>query len=208
LHQRTCVDKLKTPYSYAIDFSIGRELGHSFALQVAYPCFCGLSNTGPNATLLAAYNLFSCFANNETTAIQFLDQGFGLADPVSGNPIYAVGGPYSFVDPQFAALYAWRSIGSAAYNGLQVTFQKHMTHGVQFQMNYTYSKSMDISSDAYRINDEGGLGGPVINPWSPNLLRSPSDFDLTHQFNANWIAELPFGKGHRIGVELTALPRR
>jgi len=266
-------NKLKTPYSYAIDFSIGRELGHSFALQVAYvgrfshrllsqedvaspldlvdphtkvdyftavqalaklyrqlpygstvtpamvgptaqywtdmlqgsangyavPGFCGLSNTGPNATLQAAYNLFSCFANNETTAIQFLDQGFGLADPVSGNPLYAVGGPYSFVDPQFAALYAWRSIGSAAYNGLQVTLQKHMTHGVQFQMNYTYSKSMDISSDAYRINDEGGLGGQVINPWSPNLLRSPSDFDLTHQFNANWIAELPFGKGHWIG---------
>jgi len=29
-------NKLKTPYSYAVDFSIGRELGHSFALQVAY----------------------------------------------------------------------------------------------------------------------------------------------------------------------------
>jgi len=264
-------NKLKTPYSYAIDFSIGRELPHGFALQVAYvgrlshrllsqedvasplnlydpstkvdyftavqalaklyrqlpygssvtpamvgatskywtdmlqgsangyavPGFCGL----PNATgaLQAAYNLFSCFANNETTAIQFLDQGFGLADPVSGNPIYAVGGPYSFVDPQFAALYAWRSIGSAAYNGLQVNLQKHLTHGVQFELNYTYSKSMDISSDAYRINDEGGLGGQVINPWSPNALRSPSDFDLTHQFNANWIVELPFGKGHWLG---------
>jgi len=164
----------------------------------AVPGFCQIPNNNASTALQAAFNLFSCFANNETTAVQVLDQG-GLTDPVSGNPIYAVGGPYSFVDPQFAALYAWRSIGSAAYNGLQVTFQKHMTHGVQFQMNYTYSKSMDISSDAYRINDEGGLGGQVINPWSPNLLRSPSDFDLTHQFNANWIAELPFGKGHWIG---------
>ncbi len=267
-------NKLKTPYSYTIDLSVGRELGHNLALQVSYvgrlshrllsqedvaapldlvdpathvdyysavqalaklyragtpvssitpttvgptaqywtdilqaspsgmyatPSFCGAGNA-PNQ-LQAAYNLFSCFANNETTAVQFLDQGFGLADPATGNPLYAKGGPYTFVDPQFAALYAWRSIGAAAYNGLQVNLQKHMSHGLQFDFNYTYSKSMDISSDASRISDEGGLGGQVINPWDPKALRAVSDFDLTHQVNANWIAELPFGKGHWIGTD-------
>jgi hypothetical protein len=60
---------------------------------------------------------------------------------------------------------------------------------------------MDISSDASRISDEGGLGGQVINPWDPKALRAVSDFDLTHQVNANWIAELPFGKGHWIGTD-------
>jgi hypothetical protein len=275
-------NKLKTPYSYAIDLSVGRELGHDFALQVSYvgrlsrhllsqvdvaspldlvdpktkvdyftavqalaklyraqpygssvsagqvgstsqywydmlqplktgaggyavPGFCGIGAT--TDALQAAYNLFSCFANNETTALQGLDQGWGLTDASltdsSGNPIsyYASGGPYSFVDPQFAALYSWRSIGTAAYNALQVNLQKHMSHGLQFDFNYTYSKSIDISSDAGRINAEGGLGGQVINPWSPNLLRSVSDFDLTHQINANWIAELPFGKGKRFGTD-------
>ena len=29
-------NKLKTPYAYTIDLSIGRELGHNFALQVSY----------------------------------------------------------------------------------------------------------------------------------------------------------------------------
>ena len=266
-------NKLKTPYAYTIDLSVGRELGHNLALQVSYvgrlahrllsqadvaapldlvdpathidyytavqalakmyragvpvssitpatvgptaqywtnilqaspsgtyatPGFCGAANA-PNQ-LQAAYNLFSCFANNETTAVQFLDQGAGLADPATGNPLYAKGGPYTFVDPQFAALYAWRSIGAAAYNGLQVNVQKHMSHGFQFDFNYTYSKSMDISSDANRISDEGGLGGQVINPWNPKALRAPSDFDLTHQVNANWIAELPFGRGRWIGT--------
>jgi hypothetical protein len=74
-----------------------------------------------------------------------------------------------------------------------------MSHGVQFDLNYTYSKSMDISSDAYRISDEGGLGGEVLNPWSPKALRAVSDFDLTHQINANWIWELPFGRGRWLG---------
>jgi len=69
----------------------------------AVPGFCQIPNNNASTALQAAFNLFSCFANNETTAVQVLDQG-GLTDPVSGNPIYAVGGPYSFVDPQFAAL--------------------------------------------------------------------------------------------------------
>jgi hypothetical protein len=284
-------NKIKTPYSYAIDFSVGRELGHNYAIQVSYvgrlshrllsqedvsapldlvdpkthidyytavqalaklyragvpassitpatvgptsqywydilqalpashpgqsqppsyatPGFCGASPTTDR--LVAAYNLFSCFANNETTAVQFLDQGAGFIDPdpklvdANGNPTvryYANGGPYTFVDPQFAALYAWRSIGAAAYNALQVNLQKHMNHGVQFDFNYTYSKSMDISSDANRITAEGGLSGIVINPWNPKALRAVSDFDLTHQINANWIAELPFGRGHWLGTD-------
>ena len=265
-------DKLKTPYSHAIDFSVGRELGRDFALQVSYvgrlshrllsqvdvatpldltdpvsktdyftavtalakvyrqlpygstvtpdmvgpaatqywnnilqtssayitPGFCGLPSTTDKLQL--AYNLFSCFANNETTAVQVLDQGF-ISNPNTGETIYAKGGPYTFVDPQFAALTAWRSFASAAYNGLQVNLQKHMSHGVQFDVNYTYSKSFDLSSDASRIAAYGGLGGQVINPWRPKALRAVSDFDLTHQVNANWIVELPFGKGKLLGSE-------
>jgi Carboxypeptidase regulatory-like domain len=270
-------NQLKTPYSYTIDFSVGRDLGHDFALQVSYvgrlshrllsqedvaspldlvdpktkidyftavqalaklyrqgvptssitqamvgptaqywydmfqklpgataanptPSY-GLYCSGGGTTdaLQAAYDLFSCFQNNETTALQGLDQGWGLVDPTSGQSYYAATGPYSYVDPQFAALYSWRSIGSAAYNALQVNLEKHMSHGVQFGLNYTYSKSIDISSDANRIADEGGLGSQVILPWNPKALRAVSDFDLTHQFNANWIADLPFGKGRWLG---------
>ena len=77
--------------------------------------------------------------------------------------------------------------------------RKRMAHGVQFDLNYTYSKSMDLSSDANRITAFGGLGGQVINSWNPKGLRAVSDFDLTHQINANWIVELPFGKGRWLG---------
>jgi hypothetical protein len=67
---------------------------------------------------------------------------------------------------------------------------------VQFDFNYTYSKSIDLSSDAERIDAWSGLGGQVINSWDPNALRSVSDFDATHQVSADWLVELPFGKGH------------
>ena len=35
----------------------------------------------------------------------------------------------------------------------------------------------------------------MVNAFAPNQNRGVSDFDTTHQFNANWIAELPFGRG-------------
>jgi hypothetical protein len=35
------------------------------------------------------------------------------------------------------------------------------------------------------------------NAFNLDALRAVSDYDLTHQFNANWIADLPFGKGKR-----------
>ncbi len=167
----------------------------SYAMQD----FCQVNPTTDR--LQAAYNLFSCFANNETTGIQGLDQGWGVFDPTTGESYYANGGPYTFVDPQFAALTAWRSMGNAGYNALQVNFQKRLSHGFQFDFNYTYSKSIDISSDANRIGAYGGLGGQVINPWNPKALRGVSDFDLTHQINANWIVELPFGKGKRFASD-------
>src|SRR5204863_7072645 len=104
-------------------------------------------------------------------------------------------GPNAYFNSQFHSLYTWRSVGNANYHAMQISLRKKMTHGVQFDFNYTFSKSIDISSDAERIDAYSGLGGQIINSWSPNALRAVSDFDTTHQINANWVVELPFGRG-------------
>jgi hypothetical protein len=44
----------------------------------------------------------------------------------------------------------------------------------------------------------GGLSA-IINTWNPKQLRGPSDFDARHQINANWVYDLPFGRGRRFG---------
>jgi hypothetical protein len=63
-----------------------------------------------------------------------------------------------------------------------------------------YSKSIDISSNAERVNGFEAAGGvaynnQAINAWSPDLWRAVSDFDTTHQMNFNFIWDLPYGKG-------------
>jgi hypothetical protein len=108
-------------------------------------------------------------------------------------------GPNAFFNKQFHSLYAWRSVANANYHALQVNLRKRMSQGVQFDFNYTFSKSIDLESDAERVDAWAGLGGQIVNAWAPNQLRGVSGFDTTHQFNLNWIAELPFGKGRLVG---------
>jgi len=163
------------------------------APQNSYMLVCSGGNTP--SPLQAAYDLFSCFSQNETTAL-FVWDLFGLpANPTTGLN--------SFFNPQFSSLYAWRSVGFSNYNALQVSLQKRMSHGVLFGFNYTFSKSLDVGSDAERIGAWGGLGGQIINSWDPYQLYGPSDFDLRHQINANWVVDLPFGRGRLVGSHVS-----
>src|SRR5260370_26040752 len=93
----------------------------------------------------------------------------------------------------------WKSMGTGNYNALQVSLKHKMAHGVQFDFNYTYSKSIDLASDAERVGTINGTGAQIQNAWQPFQFRSVSDFDATHQFNANWVADLPFGRNRWIG---------
>jgi len=166
--------------------------------------------TGPTASATQAmYGLYSCFVHNETAALINTDvpgeaaENLPSATPGPGGcyPSCAtLGGqvtPYAFFNPQFTSLYAWRNTGTSSYHGLQVTIRRGMTHGLQWDFNYTFSKSIDIGSNAERINqfDAYYQADQIINSWSPAQLRAVSDFDTTHQFNTNWVYELPFGRG-------------
>jgi hypothetical protein len=199
--------------------------GGSYALG-AQTGGCGpnfpASTTNP---VLAIFDLFCGVSGVETTALQALDvpfvSGFGnggipdaTGDPncgQSGHPpcqYYPSGGPNSFYNQQYTSLFALRSIGFSNYNALQATLRHQMSHGIQFDLNYTYSKSIDLCSDAERLGNTGSLnfsgGCQMFNAWSPNLFRAVSDFDTTHQLNANWIIDLPFGRNRPIAAHVNS----
>ncbi len=173
----------------------------------------GLTN-GPlpaNVTATQAmYDLFAFNGGNETTALEFADVP-GMVSATGCYPACAsINGqqtPYTFYSPQYSSLYGWNSIGNSAYNAGQFSLRRRMSDGLQFDLNYTYSKSIDIGSNAERINHFQGSGfaSQVLNSWFPNQLRGPSDFDLTHQINANWVYQLPFGRGKRFGTGMNRL---
>ena len=102
-----------------------------------------------------------------------------------------------FWQNQFSSLYALSTIGMSYYNAGQVTLRHPMSHGLQFDFSYTYSKSLDMGSDAERSTEftGGGSFSDIINTWKPGLNRAVSDFDTHHLITAEAVYRLPFGSG-------------
>jgi hypothetical protein len=148
-----------------------------------------------------AFDTFCATGTNDSLALYNLDYN-GIPDAITSQTYFTSGGQYSYYAPQFSSLYAWRSMAWANYNALQANLRHRMAHGFQFDLNYTYSKSIDISSDAERVSPAssgslGGLNNNIINAWNPNAQKGVSSFDVTHQLNANWIWQLPAGRGQK-----------
>ncbi len=140
------------------------------------------------------YQLYHLNQYNEANALYALD----MADSTTGAGINPNGVYPSnrFFHDQFSALYAWRSIGVSNYNALQAVYRQRFGLGLQADFNYTYSKSLDVTSQAERLSSSGSINSAqIMNTWSPNQLYGPSDFDIRHQMNANYVWNLPFGRG-------------
>jgi hypothetical protein len=163
-------------------------------------CTSGAS-TPPTATQ-NMFDLMSCgFVHNESTFQQIID---GVGGSACFPGCITLGGavqntPQYFAS-QFASLYAWRSIGNSAYNAGELLLRHTMSHGLQFDLNYTYSHSLDMGSDAERIGDLGGPGDQIYDAWNPMLQRATSTFDTTQAINSNWVYELPFGRGKAMSL--------
>ena len=82
----------------------------------------------------------------------------------------------------------------SSYNGLQVSLHHPMSHGLQLDVNYTFSKSFDFGSDAERVGPNGGTSA-ILDTWKPYLNKAVSDFDTAQLLTANLVDELPLGKG-------------
>jgi Carboxypeptidase regulatory-like domain len=190
---------------YWTDITQPAQSGQPYAIGGASPygtCVnpgqpLGSTNSTMSPTVLA-FDLLCANSLNESLAIYEMDTGGVPSFNGQDTYFYTLGGytgPNVFYSPQYSSLYALRTVTNANYNAMEITVQHKMTHGLQFDVNYTYGKSIDISSDAERVGAWGGLGGQIINSWDPQAGRGPSDFDLRHQFNTNFIWELPVGRG-------------
>jgi hypothetical protein len=102
--------------------------------------------------------------------------------------------PFPYVD---AAIGYLKSAGSSNYNGLQTSFQQRLNRGLEFIVNYTYSKSLGnaSSADLGSQNNDG-----FRNSRYPNQEYGPLDFDVRNHFVASYLYDLPFGTGHRLAT--------
>lgn len=175
---------------------------------------------GPYTATQVAYDWLLCI-HPDTTVFPWATDGAGgfgfFPGTVRGGPtdpdIDGDGipdAPFAFFDDQFATLTAWSSIAKSEYHAFQLVVRKQTSHGLSFDINYTLAKSLDHGSTPERAPVgfgffTGGYTGSTINSWEQDLEYSFSDFDMRHQMNANWIYDVPIGRGRAIGADMPAV---
>jgi hypothetical protein len=139
-----------------------------------------------------------------------IDQQSGAAGSTSAaltariNPLTGIAfvPNYFRPNPQFSDIFYFDSGGSSSYHGGILSIRRRFMRGLTMGFSYTFSKSIDdMSVDPVGATSGGALS--TTNSRTPtdvrnfSLDRSRSDFDNRHVIVANWLYELPIGKGRK-----------
>jgi len=97
------------------------------------------------------------------------------------------------VNPFVAHARAMVNDSSSSYHALEIELRRRFARGLLAQTNYTYGKA---------ITDYDGDENTLLDATRPSSVRMPrynrQEFMPRHQFNANWVYELPLGAGYRL----------
>jgi hypothetical protein len=155
--------------TYSFSLGAQREVGFATVIDVAV-----VGSLGRH--LLQTQNL-----NTLPYGERFLPSS---QDPTTGRPL-----PDSFLVPYtgLGSITFGEPVGSSSYYALQTQANRRFSHGLEFQANWTWSKSMDYGS-----GDNNSL--PL---YADRRLFSygESSFDRTFITNLAWLYELP-GSNH------------
>ena len=171
-----------TPYTEEWALSIERQAGPNTVFGASYigssthrqrvliepnpgnPALC-LSLSQPSAVVPGT---LTCGAGGEDT----------IYYPITGGQVNGTRGP---LGSNFGSNALQSNIGHANYNAFELS-ARHITGRLQFAAAYTYSKSMDQSSNI----------GEEVNPFNPALSYAISAFDVKHNFVVSYEYQLPF----------------
>jgi hypothetical protein len=157
------ITNLRQPYSMQFNGTVEVAFGEN-TLNIAYVGSLGrrlivastpgggFGYTYPGLSILGGDLLgFPVFANYQIPQIG------GFSNPVM--PVSGVGSPFPTVaEEQF------QSSASSSYNALQLTVQRRLSNGIQGGLSFTYSHTLDYSSDIFDTAGEYALPGNSQSP--------------------------------------------
>jgi hypothetical protein len=177
----------KVPTSYAYNLGIQYKLPFESVLDVSYVGTSAqhqLQRLNLNAP---AYGAAFQAANQDPTTAPATTGGQlngGSALPVDFLRPYQGFGNISFITPS----------ASSNYHSLQTSLQRRYTKGLLLGVNYTWSKVLGtITNDLPGINGFGAVH--VLDSRRANY--GPLDFDRPHNFNVNFVWDLPKGSSNQ-----------
>ncbi|WP_233581080.1 hypothetical protein [Acidipila sp. EB88] len=188
-----------TALSKAVDANGGDPNAQVAAIPYFEHMFNYLATPGQSATQFIYTNEWAPYryTYGETTSLADLDFYCYYGCPNGTR----------YFQSQFSTLNAVASIGMSYYNAAQVIVRHPMAHGLQYDFNYTFSKSIDMGSDAERGGalSSNGSFSVIESTWRQSLNRADSDFDTRHLISYDTVYLLPFGRGQKYGSGMNRL---
>ncbi len=167
----------KIPTTYAYNLGVQYKLPYESVLDVSYVGTSGqhlLQRRNINAPNYGAAYLAQ---NQDPTAAANTLPG-ATALPVDFLRPYQGFGQIQYIEPS----------SSSNYHSLQTSLNRRFTKGLLLGVNYTWSKVLGtISADLPGV---AGFGAPHILD-NRRANYGPLDFDRRHNFNINWVWQLP-----------------
>jgi Carboxypeptidase regulatory-like domain len=169
------------PYTEQYMLSLQRQISVNTLLSVSY-----VGNQAHRLIVLEAANPGNaalCLGLSQTSQVA---PGSATCGPFGENGVYTsasglvVTGTRGPLGPSFGSVSYQSTVGNSNYNALEVNL-RHTSRRVEFLLGYTYSKSIDQSSNF----------GEQVNPLDPSLSRELSSFDMRHNFVASYSYRLP-----------------
>jgi len=155
--------KLHAPYFMQWSFALEHQIGNALNLRAQY------------VGTRAVNQPYETQVNGYQTVCQGCFKPFPYGQPI---------------DPRFGPVTQLNTGANSHYNGLQLTADKRLAHGVQVLVNYTWSHCMDTVSN-------GGFlpfaAGALLSPLPNELGRQygPCDYDVRDNLNAQYVYQLP-----------------
>ena len=163
--------------------------GVSTTAVTPQPWFEDLVAPGTGASY--GYTSNTAFLADNLTSLVFNGDFGDFAQALASNSLIA---PNVGMASQFAENTFFTNKGFSTYQGLLTTLQKNLTHGLQFDLNYTWAHSIDNVSIIANNGASAGYGF-ICDAQRMRVCRGNSDFDVTHNISSDFTYSLPFGKG-------------
>src|SRR6185295_5744928 len=175
----------KSPTTYAFNIGVQYKLWLESVLDVSYVGTVGshlLQRRNLNAPAYGAAYL----AQNQDTTLSASAIPGANALPVDFLRPFQGFGNISYIEPA----------SSSNYHSLQASLNRRFQKGLLLAVNYTWSKAMGTQGqDLPGINS---FGAPRIDLNQLVANYGPQDFDRPHNFNVNWVYELPRATTNRM----------
>jgi hypothetical protein len=139
---------------------------------------------GDHVTLPSGQVVTGIAAGTPITLVGLRPYSSPLCNPLTGAGCPADG------TPLFSSIYAQDTIANSGYNSLQASIERRLSKGLQFEIAYTYSKSIDDASSFE--NALKPICNGVLNTFGCN--RALSLFDARQRLVLSYLWELPVPK--------------